>query len=225
VIFDCDGVLVDSEPVANRVVAASLTELGWPMSAAESQRLFLGRSLPDMRPLVAARLGEALAASWMAAVADRVATAMLAEAVAVPGAHQAVTSVSSLGLPWRVASNSSHVELAAKLGRIGLDARGRVHSFEDVARGKPAPDLFLAAAAAEGVDPAQCLVIEDSLVGITAARAAGMATIALVRHGDEAAHAGAGARVIRHLAELPPLIETFVLEGFMTGDSMIGIQP
>ncbi len=224
VIFDCDGVLVDSEPVANRVVAETLTELGWTMTAAESQGLFLGRSLPDMRPIVAARLGEARAWSWMQAVADRVAAAMLAEAVAVPGAHQAVAAVAGLGLPWRVASNSSHAELAAKLGRIGLDARGRVHSFEDVPRGKPAPDLFLAAAAAEGVHPGACLVVEDSLVGVAAAQAAGMAVVALVRHGDPGPHAATGARVIRDLAELPTLIEACIPEGLLTEDSMIGIQ-
>ena len=206
VIFDCDGVLVDSEPVASRVVAASLTALGWPMTPAESQHRFLGQSLPDMRPTVAARLGEPVAARWAADVVERVADAMLTEAEPVPGAHAAVASVAALGLPWRVASNSSHAELAAKLGRIGLEACGRVHSFEDVARGKPAPDLFLAAAAAEGVAPQACLVVEDSLVGIAGARAAGMAVVALVRHGDEAGHLAAGALVIRDLAELAGLV-------------------
>ncbi len=212
VIFDCDGVLVDSEPVANRVVAGSLTDLGWPMTAEESQRLFLGQSLRAMRPTVAARLGDAVASRWAEQVAERVTAAMLEEAIAVPGAHQAVTAVEELGLPWRVASNSSRAELAAKLGRIGLDATGRVHSFEDVAQGKPAPDLFLAAAAAQGVAPGCCLVVEDSLVGIAAARAAGMDVVALVRHGDAAGHAGAehraaGAQVISDLAALPGLIE------------------
>lgn len=212
VIFDCDGVLVDSEPVANRVVAASLTELGWPMTGEESQRLFLGQSLTDMRPLVAARLGEAVAARWVVAVADRVVDAMLTGAVPVPGAHAAIAAVEARGLPWRVASNSSHQELAAKLGRIGLDAAGRVHSFEDVARGKPAPDLFLAAAAAQGVAPEACLVVEDSLVGIAGARAAGMEVLALVRHGDGAPHARAGARVIRDLAAFPGLIEAALVD-------------
>ena len=206
VIFDCDGVLVDSEPVASRVVAESLTALGWQMTAAQSQLLFLGQSLPDMRPAVAARLGEAVAERWAAEVANRVTSTMLTEAIPVPGAHAAVASVEALGLPWRVASNSSHAELAAKLGRIGLGAAGRVHSFEDVARGKPAPDLFFAAAAAEGVAPEACLVVEDSLVGIAGARAAGMKVIALVRHGDDAAHGAAGARVIRGLAELADLL-------------------
>ncbi len=207
VIFDCDGVLVDSEPVANRVVAESLTALGWRMTAAESQHRFLGQSLPDMRPAVAARLGEAVAERWAAEVANRVTSAMLTEAIAVPGALAAVASVEALGLPWRVASNSSHAELAAKLGRIGLDASGRVHSFEDVARGKPAPDLFLAAAAAERVPPEACLVVEDSLLGITGARAAGMPVVALVRHGGDAVHEAAGARVIRELAELAGLLQ------------------
>ena len=207
VIFDCDGVLVDSEPVANRVVAESLTELGWTMTAEESHRLFLGQSLPTMRPAVASRLGEEAASRWMENVAERVTRAMLAEAVAVPGAHDAVATVEMLGLSWRVASNSSHAELSAKLGRIGLEAAGRVHSFEDVAHGKPAPDLFFAAAAAQRVAPEECLVVEDSLVGIAAARAAGMTVVALVRSGDTTAHTQAGACVIRDLAELAGIIE------------------
>lgn len=210
VIFDCDGVLVDSEPVANRVVAQSLTERGWPMTAAESERMFLGQSLAAMEPTVAARLGAEIAGPWAKEVASRVVIAMQEEAEPVPGALAALAAVEARGLAWRVASNSSHAELAAKLARIGLDAPGRVHSFEDVARGKPAPDLFLAAAAAEGVDPAACLVIEDSLVGITAAGAAGMAVVALVRHGAGGEHARAGARVIDTLAALPGLLDALL---------------
>lgn len=207
VIFDCDGVLVDSEPVANRVVAQSLTERGWPMTAAESERMFLGQSLAAMEPTVAARLGAEVARPWAKEVASRVVVAMEREAAAIPGAIAAIAAVEARGLVWRVASNSSHRELAAKLARIGLDAGARVHSFEDVAHGKPAPDLFLAAAAAEGVDPRACLVVEDSLVGIAAARAAGMAVVALVRHGEGSEHALAGAHVIHDFAALPALLD------------------
>jgi HAD superfamily hydrolase (TIGR01509 family) len=202
VIFDFDGVLVDSEPVASRVVAETLSAIGWRMTAAQSHTLFLGQSLPAIYPIVAARLGESVARRWMAGVAASVASAMAMEAVPVPGAHAALAAVEALGLPWRIASNSSHAELAAKLGRVAIQASGRVHSFEDVAQGKPAPDLFLAAAAAEGVPPDTCLVVEDSLVGIQAARAAGMAVVALVRYGSASSHRRAGARVIRDLAHL-----------------------
>ena len=206
VIFDCDGVLVDSEPVASRVVAETLSAAGWSMTAAQSHALFLGQSLPAIYPIVAARLGENTARRWMAGVAENVARAMAAEAMPVPGAHAALASVEALGLPWRIASNSSHAELEAKLGRVAIQAAGRVHSFEDVAQGKPAPDLFLAAAAAEGVPPATCLVVEDSPIGVQAARAAGMAVVALVRYGSASSHRRAGARIIRDLAQLARII-------------------
>jgi beta-phosphoglucomutase-like phosphatase (HAD superfamily) len=115
-----------------------------------------------------------------------------------------------MGVRWRVASNSSHAEMEAKFARLGLSAlvAGRVHSHTDVARGKPAPDLFLAAAAAEGVDATECLVIEDSLPGVRAAVAAGMDCLAYAPHSDGALLRAAGAVPFRAMADLPRLIET-----------------
>ncbi len=128
--------------------------------------------------------------------------------MAIPGGIEALRGVSALGLPWRVASNSSHAEMRAKFGRLGVTelVAGRVHSHHDVPRAKPAPDLFLAAAAAEGVGPAECLVVEDSVAGATAARAAGMDCLGLDRHGDGAALAAVGAAPFHDMTELPGLI-------------------
>ncbi len=212
VIFDCDGVLIDSEPVANRVAARELTALGWAMSAAECERLFLGLSLPDMRAPIEARLGRTLPEDWVDQLAVIVAAAMAVEVEAVPGAHAALEATTDLGLDWRVASNSSYREMAAKFTRTGLAdlVAGRLHSFEDViaegGQGKPAPDLFLRAARSAGVDPAACIVIEDSAVGARAAAAAGMVCWALCPRGDGAALAAEGALVFRSLAELPSLL-------------------
>jgi beta-phosphoglucomutase-like phosphatase (HAD superfamily) len=117
-----------------------------------------------------------------------------------------------LGLPWRIASNSSHTEMEAKFGRAGWTGlvAGRVHSAVDVIErggaGKPAPDVFLAAARAEGVAPANCLVIEDSVHGVTAARAAGMDCLGLARHDDGAALRGAGAVPFRSMHDIPDLL-------------------
>ena len=211
VIFDCDGVLIDSEAISNRVVAEVLTEEGWPMTAEESEHRFIGLSYSAMRPMIAAELGRPLGPEWVTALVARVIAAMEREATPMPGAHAALTAASALGLPWRIASNSSHDEMKAKFGRVGwLDlVQGRVHSAVDaIARGgagKPAPDVFLHAAAAEPVPPAHCLVIEDSVAGATAAQRAGMDCLALVRHGDASGHRAVGAvpfAAVHDLADL-----------------------
>ncbi len=208
VIFDCDGVLVDSESVSNRIIAEDLTARGWPMHTAEATRRFVGTTLPDMRPTIEARLGAALPANWAAALRQRIVAALAVEATAIPGALAALRSVQAMGLAWRIASNSSHAEMAAKFARLGIAelVAGRVHSFTDVARGKPAPDLFLAAAAAEGVSPTDCVVVEDSPPGVAAAVAAGMACLAYVPQGDGAALRAAGAMPFAAMAELPDLL-------------------
>lgn len=184
IIFDCDGVLIDSEPIASRVVAASLTELGWPLSPADSHRMFLGMSLSDMKPLIEMQIGSPLPGDWVVSLADRLVATMAEEAILMDGALEAISGVAALGLDWRIASNSGRPELEAKFARTKITdlVRDRYHSASDViavgGRGKPAPDVFLAAAAASGVHPNHCLVIEDSVAGITAAAAAGMDCLA-----------------------------------------------
>lgn len=208
VIFDCDGVLVDSEPVANRLVADEMTLLGWAMTPREANDTFLGMTLTDMVPVIEARLGRALPEGWKPMIMERTMQAMAAEATAIPGAVEALRATSALGLAWRVASNSSHAEMRVKFGRIGVSGlvEGRVHSHRDVNRGKPAPDLFLATAAAEGVTPAECLVVEDSVPGAQAAAAAAMDCLGYAPHGDGARLRAAGAVPFGSMFELPGLL-------------------
>lgn len=208
VIFDCDGVLVDSEPVANRVVAAELAVLGWKMTAAEADRRFLGMTLTDMVPVIERQLGRKLPPGWQDVLMHRLVDALEVQAEPVAGAAQALAGVSALGLPWRVASNSSHEEMHAKFTRLGLLSvvAGRVHSHRDVPRGKPAPDLFLAAAAAEGVAPAECVVIEDSLPGVRAAAAAGMDCLGYAPRSDGAVLREAGAVPFHSMFDVPGLV-------------------
>ena len=213
VIFDCDGVLIDSEGPANQVVAEEITALGWPMTTAESMALFMGFRLSDMPPVVEQRLGRPAAwpGTWPDDWIEHLRARMIerfATVQTVPGAEAALRAVLAMGLPLRVASNSSHEEMAVKFDTTGLAplVAGRRHSARDVSRGKPAPDVFLAAAAAEGVRPAACLVVEDSLPGVQAAVAAGMAVVGLDMHGDGAALRAAGAVVIHDLVALPALI-------------------
>ncbi len=207
VIFDCDGVLVDSEGAASSAVARELTAMGWPMTDLEAMGLFVGMTLEDMVPMVEARLGT-LPADWPERLRGTLIAAMANEATPMPGIPAVLHAVSALGLPWRVASNSSHAEMDVKFARTGLAGvvGNRKHSSDDVARGKPAPDVFLAAAAAEGMPPARCLVVEDSVLGARGAVAAGMDVVGLVPHGDGAALRAEGARIIGHLDELPALL-------------------
>ena len=210
VIFDCDGVLVDSEGPSNRVCAAEITKLGWPLTVEACMARFVGFTLEDMPAVIEAHTGRPVPAGWVGQVRAGM-IAAFATLETMPGAAEAIREAVALGLPVRVASNSSHEEMDVKFGHTGLDRlvpRERRHSAHDVARGKPAPDVFLAAAAAEGVAPGACVVIEDSLPGIAAARAAGMDVVALVPHGADAGIAATGARPIRGLAELAAILRS-----------------
>jgi HAD superfamily hydrolase (TIGR01509 family) len=205
VIFDCDGVLIDSEGVASRVVAANLTGLGWGMDAALANEIFMGMSIIDMQPMIEWRLGRDLPEGWRAGLAEEIVAALREGVALMPGARETLIQVSEMGLPWRVASNSSDEEMAVKFARTGLVdlVAGRSHAAADTGRPKPAPDVYLHAARAEGVAPAACVVVEDSVTGVTAAVAAGMVCYGLAPHGDGAALLAAGAvGVLRELREL-----------------------
>jgi HAD superfamily hydrolase (TIGR01509 family) len=218
VIFDCDGVLIDSEKLCDRVVSASLHEAGWPISPAECHHRFLGLTFADTQAVAEAHLGRSLGADWVSRVAARATAVMAAEAIPIPGARQALEATTDLGLPWRIASNSSRPEMAAKFARTGLAdiVEGRIHSAYDLIAeglpGKPAPHLFLRTAAAASMPPEVCLVIEDSLAGVRAAAAAGMACLGFSPDGDGAALRQAGALPFSSMFALPDLLR-ILLDG------------
>ncbi|WP_329591507.1 HAD family hydrolase [Streptomyces sp. NBC_01362] len=172
VIFDCDGVLVDSERIAVRIEVQIGAELGWPLTADEVIEKFVGRSNKSISELVDARLpGKSTA--WQERYEALHREAVDRELVAVEGIHEALAAIA---LPTCVASSGSHEKMRHTLGHTGLYAHfeGRIFSATEVARGKPAPDLFLHAARRMGVKPAACVVVEDSKYGVQAARSAGM---------------------------------------------------
>ncbi|MFF3413672.1 HAD family hydrolase [Streptomyces sp. NPDC002698] len=173
VIFDCDGVLVDSERIAVSVQVALGATLGWPITSEEVIARFIGRSHADIHAQVAARLGEETAAVWLKRFEELHSEAVDSELDPVEGISEVLTSMT---LPACVASSGSHDKMRHTLGRTGLYGyfAGRIFSATEVGRGKPAPDLFLHAARRMGVDPSACAVIEDSRPGVQAARAAGM---------------------------------------------------
>jgi HAD superfamily hydrolase (TIGR01509 family) len=204
VIFDNDGVLVDSEPHAQRITAALLTELGWPLSPAECNERFLGRSMSGIRALAEAELGRALPADFE----ERYHTALFASfrtgLAAMPGVVQALARIT---LPTCVASSGTHERIRTALTATGLFERfaGRIFSAQDVRRGKPAPDLFLHAARSLGVAPARCAVVEDSPAGVEAANAAGMRAFGYAAV-TPAARLGHAACVFDSMSQLPALL-------------------
>ena len=213
VIFDCDGVLIDSEPLSRLVLMDEAVSLGWNMTEAEAHG-FTGLTWSAIRPIFEARLGVVLPTDWPVVLQNRVIAMMARGVLAMPGARAVLEATAALGLPYRVASNSSHQEMAEKFAGTGLIelVRGRVHSARDVAKGKPAPDVFLAAAAAEDVCPARCLVVEDSAPGMVGALAAGMRVIAYAPDGAVPALAEPLYAVVRGLEELPALFRRAMLE-------------
>lgn len=218
VIFDCDGVLIDSEALCDRVVSAELHRAGWALSPADCHRLFLGLTFPDIQHAAEDHLDKSLGPTWVDGVVHRVTEVMAAEAEQIPGARAVLEATAALGLPFRIASNSSHSEMAAKFLRAGLAdlVEGRLHSAYDMIalgkRGKPDPDLFLATASAEGVPANTCVVIEDSLAGVRAARAAGMVCLGFSPDTDGTHLRQAGALPFTSMFALPDLLRALLHE-------------
>ncbi|MEW2495117.1 HAD family hydrolase [Streptomyces nodosus] len=177
VIFDNDGVLVDSEPISNRLLAAYLTELGHPTSYEDSIRDYMGSAMHRVHDLILERTGERLPADFDDVFHTRVFAAFERELKPVTGVVDVLAALSADGVPFCVASSGSHERIRVGHRTTGLDQwfdDERIFSSQDVGRGKPAPDLFLYAAERMGVAPDRCLVIEDSPLGVQAAVAAGM---------------------------------------------------
>ena len=206
VIFDCDGVLVDSERIAIRVEADFLRELGWPLTEAEIVERFMGRTAEYMDAAIEAQLGSRLPEDWKDRFHRRYREAFAAELVPVEGVVEALDRIAT---PTCVASSGSHDKLRFTLGHTGLYERfeGRIFSGYEVANGKPAPDLFLHAAARMGAEPARCAVVEDSRPGVQAARAAGMPAFGYAGGLTPPERlAGEGTVVFQDMRELPRLL-------------------
>ena len=205
VIFDCDGVLVDSELLSNRILAERLTAIGLPTTTEDSVRDFMGRSLPAALAEAERRLGRALPAGFAEAYYEETFAAFARELKPVAGIHAALDEIA---LPSCVASSGPHEKIRHSLGLTGLLERfeGRIFSAADVEHGKPAPDLFLHAAATMGAEPARCVVVEDAPAGVQAGRAAGMTVLGYAGLTGAAELRAAGARTFERMADLPALL-------------------
>ncbi|VWX57694.1 HAD family hydrolase [Burkholderiales bacterium 8X] len=203
VLFDCDGVLVDSEPITNRVLAEMMTELGWPLGPEESMRIFTGKAVKDEGPLILEKTGFAITPEWLAGFWTRRNAALDRELVEVPGAPAAARALyEAAGGRIAVASGADRHKVELQLRKVGLHDvfEGRIFSGHETPRSKPHPDVYLAAAAALKVDPANCAVIEDTVTGATAGLAAG-ATVFGYSPG-EPGHSGAQALLSMGVAEV-----------------------
>ncbi len=176
ILFDCDGVLVDSELITNRVLHAMLNESGWVLSEDDCMQIFIGKTVRSETARIEAETGQPLTDAWMTEFYERRNVRLRAELVAIDGALQAVQAVHPmLGGKIAVASGADKPKVLMQLEKVGMLAYfgDWVFSGHDLPRTKPWPDVYLAAAAAVGVAPERCLVIEDSVPGLTAGVRAG----------------------------------------------------
>lgn len=177
VVFDNDGVLVDSEPIANGVLAGILTGYGIPTTTDEAIRDYMGGSMARVRDLNRARHRRELPDDFEDVYHERVFAAFRTDLAPVAGVAELIDALAAEGVPYCVASSGTHERIRLTLTTTGLRPRfpdAALFSSQDVPRGKPAPDLFLLAAAKMGVAPKDCVVVEDSPLGVEAAAAAGM---------------------------------------------------
>ncbi len=209
VIFDCDGVLVDSEVISNRVLGRLLTEAGVPLDLPQTRRHFQGLLLDEILTRTEARFGRRLPADFLDRFQAERAEEFRRELQPVAGAAEMVRRVQAAGIPVCVASQGKLEKTRMTLALTGLDRLipgGAVFSAYSVPRGKPHPDLFLYAAAEMGAQPTGCVVIEDSPSGVTAAVTAGMRVLGLTADSDEQALRDAGAEVFESLDQVPGLL-------------------
>jgi HAD superfamily hydrolase (TIGR01509 family) len=205
VIFDNDGVLVDSEWHANGILADLLTEFGLPCTREDCMREYIGSTLTRVREIAEARLGRSLPGELEERYHERLFDAFRTKLTPVPGVAQALERIAT---PTCVASSGTHERIRLALTTTGLLPRfeGRIFSAQDVARGKPEPDLFLHAARSLGATPERCAVIEDSPLGVAAANRAGMIAFGFARMTATERLRDATGGVFESMDELPALL-------------------
>lgn len=209
VIFDCDGVLVDSERIANREFALLLKEIGLHFTFAEMVDTFVGNSMPRCLEIIAGHLGHAPPNDLLDRYSAMTRLALIRELRPVRGIDALLDLLDAARLPYAVASNGDHAKMDTTLGVTGLLPRfeGRRFSSADVVHPKPAPDLFLYAAGRMGVTPARCVVVEDSPLGVEGACAAGMTVIGYADlMSAERLRAAGASLVVDHLSKLGSLL-------------------
>ena len=214
ILFDCDGVLVDSELITHQVLSQMLGELGWTISPQHAMRIFVGKAVKDEAAQIEANTGFAITDAWLMQFRARRNAALERDLVEIPGAVAAVRDVRrAFGGRIAVASGADRVKVEMQLKKVGLfDCfAGRIFSGHEMPRSKPHPDVYLAAAAGVGAAPSRCAVVEDTVTGALAGLAAGATVFGYSP--NEPGHSSAGAlrdagvaQVFAQMAQLPPLL-------------------
>ena len=207
-IFDCDGVLVDSELITNRVFVGMLNELGLALTLEDMFERFVGRSMPQCLSMIKELLCHEVPEEFVAEFRVRIAAALKSELKAVPGIESVLESVK---LPYCVASSGTHDKMQLTLGLTGLlpKFQGKMFSVTEVAHPKPFPDVFLHAAKQSGVAASACAVIEDTPTGVQAGVAAGMTVFGFCAHTPRHRLLEAGAHhTFEKMRDLPRLMDS-----------------
>lgn len=214
VLFDCDGVLVDSEPITNGVLRDMLADLGWSLGVAECMQIFVGKAVKDEALRIRQHTGVQIDEAWLAGFRERRNQALERDLQAIAGIHQAMQAV-QLQVDRRLAcaSGADRYKVELQLRKVDLIHffDGHIYSGHEMPRTKPAPDVYLAAACGLGVPPQRCLVVEDTVTGVCAGVAAGCTVLAYAPTGDSQALLTAGASAsFQHMADLPPLVSQWL---------------
>jgi len=207
VIFDCDGVVVDSEPLTLQLIRDDLAARGLPLDLSKVTDLFVGGTIAGAGAQARA-MGADISADWADLIYDKVFAALARSVEPIPGIGAVLDRLDRQGIPYAIGSNGPHRKMEITLARCGLSARfaGRTYSREDVAAPKPAPDVYLLAASQAGVAPQDCVVIEDSATGAQAAVAAGMAVFGFARETPRTKFEGLTELLFDDMAQLPALL-------------------
>lgn len=214
VLFDCDGVLVDSEPITNGVLRDMLQELGWELTPAECMRIFVGKAVKDEAALIESRTGQPVTDEWLARFRERRNQGLVRDLRAIRGADVAVEQLHAR-MQGRIAccSGADRYKVELQLRKFGLMPyfEGRIFSGHEMPRSKPAPDVYLVAMAQLAVRPERCAVVEDTVTGVTAGVAAGATVFGYSP--NEAGHdapevlrAAGAVHIFTDMASLPALV-------------------
>ncbi|TAG25472.1 MAG: HAD family phosphatase [Burkholderiales bacterium] len=214
ILFDCDGVLVDSEGITNGVLRQMLGDMGWKMTAQECMAHFVGHLVQDQGDLIFKKTGKHIDDAWITGFRLRRNQALTESLTAIPHIHEALATITkSYGTKIACASGADRAKVVLQLTKTGLlhYFEGRIFSGVEMPKSKPAPDVYLAAAAALGVDPKRCAVIEDSPTGATAGVAAGCTVFAYCPEvggnaSPQAMRDVGASHVFASMADLPALI-------------------
>ena len=207
VIFDCDGVVVDSEPLTLQLIRDDLAARGLPLDLTKTTDLFMGGTIAGA-DTQAREMGADIPEDWVDLIYDKVFAALARKVESIPGIGAVLDRLDRQGIAYAIGSNGPHRKMEITLARCGLAARfaGRTYSREDVAAPKPAPDVYLLAVSQAGVAPQDCVVIEDSATGAQAAVAAGMAVFGFARETPRAKFEGLTELLFDDMAQLPALL-------------------